>query len=101
MPSYSPAAVDRFTGSGQALPAGRGGATILVMPVTYELIDAPYPYVCAVYRCECGDVAVRHGNEAATPPESWDRVATDSDDEEFLCPRCVSSKRASDGDQAS
>jgi hypothetical protein len=100
MPSYSPAAVDRFTGSGQALPAGRGGATILVMPVTYELIDAPYPYVCAVYRCECGEVAVRHGNEAATPPETWDRVATDSDDEEFLCPRCVASNRSSGGDQA-
>jgi hypothetical protein len=82
------------------LPRRPTGATILVMPVTYEVIDAPYPYVCAVYRCECGDVAVRHGNEAATPPESWDRVATDSDDEEFLCPRCVSSKRASDGDQA-
>jgi hypothetical protein len=63
------------------------------MPVTYEVIDAPYPYVCAVYRCECGEVAVRHGNEAATPPESWDRVAADSNDEEFLCPRCVGQKR--------
>lgn len=76
------------------MPWGATGATILVMPVTYEVIDAPYPYVCAVYRCECGEVAVRHGNEAATPPESWDRVATESEDEEFLCLGCVERKRA-------
>jgi hypothetical protein len=78
----------------RGLPREALGATILVMPVTYEVIDSPYPYVCAVYRCECGEVAVRHGNDAATPPESWDRVATDSDDEEFLCPRCVERNRS-------
>jgi hypothetical protein len=70
------------------------------MPVTYELIDAPYPYVCAVYRCECGEVAVRHGNEAASPPERWDRVAADSADEEFACPRCVERRRSAGDDQA-
>jgi hypothetical protein len=100
MPSHSAAAADRFAGEAQGLPAGPAGETILVMPVTYEVIDAPYPYVCAVYRCECGDVAVRHGNEAATPPESWDRVATDSADEEFLCPRCVASNRSAGTGQA-
>ncbi len=70
------------------------------MPVTYEVIDAPYPYVCAVYRCECGEVAVRHGNEAASPPERWDRVATDSADEELACPRCVERHRSAGDAQA-
>jgi hypothetical protein len=70
------------------------GATIREMGVTYELIDAPYPYLCAVYRCACGEVAVQHAGEAATPPERWDRQPVDGDDEEYLCPRCAERRRA-------
>jgi len=59
------------------------------MSVTYELIDAPYPYLCAVYRCTCGEVAVRSGNEAATPPERWERrVAADGEDM-YICSHCA------------
>ena len=70
------------------------GATIRGMGVTYELIDSPYPYLCAVYRCACGEVAVQHASEAATPPERWDRQPVDGDDEEYLCPRCAERRRA-------
>ncbi len=81
------------------LPGGGAGATILVMGVTYELIDAPYPYLCAVYRCSCGAVAVQHASDAATPPERWDRQAVDGDDEEYLCPGCAERRRAEAADQ--
>jgi hypothetical protein len=59
------------------------------MSVAFEMIDAPYPYLCAVYRCRCGAVEVRHGDEAAVPPTGW-RV--DSDDEgepDAVCAHCV------------
>jgi hypothetical protein len=49
---------------------------MFVMGVTYELIDAPYPYLCAVYRCVCGGVQVQHGDE-----------------EQFLCPGCAAEAR--------
>ena len=76
-----------------ALPGAPRPATILVMGVTYELIDAPYPYLCAVYRCRCGAVAVRHANESATPPELWER-APDCADADYLCPHCAEQRRA-------
>ena len=41
------------------------------MGVTYDLIDAPYPYLCAVYRCRCGAAVTRHGDEAGAPPPGW------------------------------
>jgi hypothetical protein len=62
------------------------GATILVMGVTYELIDAPYPYLCAVYRCRCGAVAVSHADQTAVVPSGWRAVAPDGD---CLCPHCA------------
>ncbi|MGN6378517.1 MAG: hypothetical protein ACTHNU_06160 [Gaiellales bacterium] len=58
------------------------------MGVTYELIDAPYPYLCAVYRCPCGAVAVRHADQAAVPPPGWfERDVAGA--EECLCPTCA------------
>jgi hypothetical protein len=69
------------------------------MGVTYELIDAPYPYLCAVYRCRCGEVAVRHAGEAATAPERWDRRTSASGEDDYLCPRCVARAQAAPEDQ--
>jgi hypothetical protein len=66
---------------------------MFVMGVTYELIDSPYPYLCAVYRCVCGGVQVQHGGESATPPERWERHAVDGDEEQFLCPGCAAEAR--------
>ena len=66
---------------------------MFVMGVTYELIDAPYPYLCAVYRCRCGAVAVQHANDAATPPQQWEH-ALDGDDGEYICPGCAEQRRA-------
>jgi hypothetical protein len=63
------------------------------MGVTYELIDAPYPYLCAVYRCPCGAVAVRHADQAAVPPVGWwEREAGGED--ECLCPHCAEMRAA-------
>ena len=60
-----------------------------MMSVTYELIDAPYPYLCAVYRCRCGEIAVRHAGEAAMLPELWDHRTTAEGGDDYLCPRCA------------
>jgi hypothetical protein len=57
--------------------------------VAFELIDAPYPYLCAVYRCDCGATAMRHGEQAATVPAGW-RVDRYADDEpRAVCPHCA------------
>jgi dipeptidyl aminopeptidase/acylaminoacyl peptidase len=31
----------------------------------------PNPYVCALYTCECGRRAIRHGLSCGAPPPSW------------------------------
>ncbi|MGZ4430375.1 MAG: hypothetical protein ACXVYV_01890 [Gaiellales bacterium] len=62
------------------------------MGVTYELIDAPYPYLCAVYRCECGATAVQHAGVAATPPADWRRVADAGRQDRYVCPACGGSR---------
>jgi hypothetical protein len=62
------------------------------MGVTYELIDAPYPYLCAVYRCRCGAVVVRHADQAAVAPPGWQ--ASDDPDGECLCPHCAGAAAA-------
>lgn len=85
--------LDRFTDAARACPAAAPVRRYLVMGVTFELIDAPYPYLCAVYRCGCGAVAVQHASDAASPPERWDRQAVDGDDEEYLCPGCAERRR--------
>jgi hypothetical protein len=77
----------------RGLAAGRPGCDHVVMGVTYELIDAPYPYLCAVYRCVCGGVEVRHGGDSATPPERWERHPIDGDEEQYLCPGCAAEAR--------
>ena len=41
------------------------------MGVTYELIDAPYPSLCAVYRCNCGASATSYGDESGETPKGW------------------------------
>jgi ribosomal protein L37AE/L43A len=58
------------------------------MGVTYELIDAPYPFVSALYTCPCGRHAVRHATEAGTLPEQWEEH-TAKDHSEYICPECV------------
>ncbi|HET8805986.1 MAG TPA: hypothetical protein VFM47_05925 [Gaiellales bacterium] len=59
------------------------------MSVAFELIDAPYPYVCAVYRCDCGATAMRHGDEAAVPPADWQVHRSADDEPQAVCPHCA------------
>jgi hypothetical protein len=68
------------------------------MGVTYDLIDAPYPYLCAVYRCRCGGTVTRHGDEAGAPPPGWLIHAGESDD--VLCPGCAARAEASAAEPA-
>jgi hypothetical protein len=57
--------------------------------VAFELIDAPYPYLCAVYRCACGATEMRHGEQAASAPTGW-RVDRDANDEpRAVCAHCL------------
>ncbi len=59
------------------------------MSVAFEMIDAPYPYLCAVYRCACGATEMRHGDEAAVAPLGW-RVQPGADDRpQAICPHCA------------
>jgi hypothetical protein len=68
------------------------------MGVTYELIDAPYPYLCAVYRCPCGATATTYGHDAATPPAHWVREQDRGDGEEHVtCPVCDARRAAAQG----
>ena len=66
------------------------------MGVTYDLIDAPYPYLCALYRCRCGAVMTRHGDEAGAPPPGWHVHAVEPGaSDEAVCPECVARVEAS------
>jgi hypothetical protein len=58
------------------------------MSVAFELIEAPYPYVCAVYTCDCGASTTRHGDQAAVPPPSWQVTSTPAGDLRAICPTC-------------
>jgi len=65
------------------------------MGVTYDLIDAPYPYLCAVYRCRCGATVTRHGDEAGAPPPGWHvHVAEPGESDETVCPECAARDEA-------
>jgi len=66
------------------------------MGVTYEQIDAPYPYVSALYTCPCGRHAVRHAAEAGSPPPGWEEHRVD-DAEQFICPECARRQAAGIG----
>jgi len=60
------------------------------MGVTYDLIDAPYPYLCAVYRCRCGGTVTRHGDEAGAPPPGWlIHAGEDGESDDVICPGCA------------
>ena len=60
------------------------------MGVQFEVVDVAYPYVCAVYRCPCGAVAVSHGDGAATAPPNWlDQHTAGSTDDLVRCPHCA------------
>jgi hypothetical protein len=65
------------------------------MGVTYDLIDAPYPYLCAVYRCRCGGTVTRHGDEAGAPPPGWQvHAGEDGESDDVLCPGCAARAEA-------
>ena len=67
------------------------------MGVTYDLIDAPYPYLCAVYRCRCGATVTRHGDEAGAPPPGWHvDVAEAGESAECVCAHCADQMAATD-----
>ena len=71
------------------------------MGVTYDLIDAPYPYLCAVYRCRCGATVTRHGDEAGAPPPGWHVHAAEAGEvDDVLCPGCAARDEAAERDQA-
>jgi hypothetical protein len=61
----------------------------LLMGVTYELLDVPYPFVSAIYTCPCGKHAVRHANEAGTPPPEWEEHHGGDQPERYICPDCA------------
>jgi hypothetical protein len=56
------------------------------MSVEFAMIDVPYPYVCAVYRCRCGGSATQHGDEAGRLPPGWE---TSEGDRDAMCPGCA------------
>jgi hypothetical protein len=60
-----------------------------LMGVTYELIDAPYPFVSAIYTCPCGRHEVRHAAEAGSPPADWVEHRPDDQPEGYICPECA------------
>jgi hypothetical protein len=59
------------------------------MSVTYQLIDAPYPFVSAIYTCPCGRHSVRHATEAGTPPPNWEERHSREQPERYICPDCA------------
>jgi hypothetical protein len=43
------------------------------------------PYVCAIYTCECGRRAIRHGVRCGSPPKGWhERISG-----RHLCESCA------------
>jgi hypothetical protein len=71
------------------------------MGVTYDLIDAPYPYLCAVYRCRCGATVTRHGDEAGAPPPGWHVQASEpGESDDAVCAECVARAEAGGGSAA-
>jgi hypothetical protein len=62
------------------------------MSVVFSLIDAPYPQVCALYRCCCGAEATRYGEDAAVPPTGWTVVQPTGSDERVICPGCAETR---------
>ena len=63
------------------------------MSVAFEVVEAPYPYVCAVYTCRCGATTTQHGDQAAMVPAGW-RLQDDAGEETHVaCPLCAERER--------
>ena len=58
------------------------------MSVAFEVIEGPYPYVCAVYICACGARTTQHGDQAAVVPALWQVVET-PEGQTAVCPHCA------------
>ncbi|MDX6535394.1 MAG: hypothetical protein QOF68_3138 [Gaiellales bacterium] len=56
------------------------------MSVEFALVETPFPYVCAVYRCICGAAVTQHGDAAGTPPPGWE---TSQGGHNVRCPGCT------------
>ena len=59
------------------------------MNVVIAQVDAPYPCLCAIYRCDCGEEEARYGDESAVPPPGWLVAWTEGGDEAVACPACA------------
>lgn len=59
------------------------------MSVAFEVVEAPYPYVCAVYTCRCGATTTQHGDQAAMVPAGWRLDGVVGEDAHVTCPRCA------------
>jgi hypothetical protein len=59
------------------------------MSVAFEVVEAPYPYVCAVYTCRCGATTAQHGDQAAMVPAGWRLDGVAGEDTHVACPRCA------------
>jgi hypothetical protein len=64
------------------------------MSVAFEVVEAPYPYVCAVYTCRCGAATTQHGEQAAIVPAGWRLEGLAGDETHVACPRCAEPARA-------
>ncbi len=60
-----------------------------MMGVTFELIDAPYPYLCAVYRCDCGGCATLYGQDSGDLPVGWRALPDVAGERRVMCPGCA------------
>ncbi len=60
--------------------------------VVFSLIDAPFPHVCALYRCSCGAEAVSYGEDAAVPPIGWTVEQPAATDERVICAACAAAR---------
>ena len=59
------------------------------MSVAFEVVEAPYPYVCAVYTCRCGAATTQHGDQAAMAPAGWLLEDIAGEETHVSCPRCT------------
>lgn len=59
------------------------------MNVVIAQVDAPYPCLCAIYRCACGMEETRYGDESAVPPPGWLVAWTEGGDQAVACPGCA------------
>jgi hypothetical protein len=63
------------------------------MSVAFEVVEATYPYVCAVYTCQCGTTTTQHGDQAAVVPAGWRLQDEIGEETRVACPRCAERAR--------